>query len=330
MKRLCELLDISVNNEACVLFKVKESARMDLISLGCFRGNEEMIRMTKGRTPEITVFCKDGSIASYHFGEGSTSVLTANTAQQREMIRECAILDFGIVCDWSHMPSDIDYDFLVQDSMDIRSLQDAGRMVTLVSGGGMSGNIWINYQGMALRVDVKDVPAWFEQRGYHVTFERDISQGLPCGKVYGECTPLKEYQLSQMPHELAENRVVQYVQEKLLCDKEAAAEFLKGLEKAHLIEDARRLVAYYGKELTEMGLRSTGLSDDDLAKIGERVDRAERIILADNGEAAFDAMASWIEKNKSKSKSLNEVLSDVTQRAGGIKSKPAVEVEKEL
>lgn len=192
MKKLCELVDIVANNENCVVFKPKDDVRMELISLGCFRGNEELIRMSKGRTPEITVFYKDGSTYSYHFGEGSTTLVSGSFVQQREMIRECAILDYGIVCDWSHMRADKEYDALVRETSNIRSMEDAERHVTLVSGGGMSGNILINEQGMALNVNVRDIPDWFKDRGYMVEFEQPIQNGLPCGKVYGYCEPTKD------------------------------------------------------------------------------------------------------------------------------------------
>ena len=191
MKKLYELVDISVNNENCVVFKVKDNAMMDLISLGCFTGTEDMIRMTKGRTPEITIFNKDGSNYSYHFGEGSTTIISDNMCQQREMIRECAILDYGIVCQWSYMSGNTDYDRLVKDTMKVKSVDDADRVVTLNSGGGVSCNIRINEQTMALHMHVKDVPGWFEARGYSVDFAGfDISKGLPCGNIYGLCVPI--------------------------------------------------------------------------------------------------------------------------------------------
>ena len=191
MKRLCNLVDVAINNENCVVFKVKDDAVMDLIALGCFKGNEDMIRMTKGRTPEITVFNKDGSNYSYHFGEGSTTIISENMAQQRTMIRECAILDYGIVCDWSHMHPEVDYKGLVQASKDIFSMQDASRNVSLVSGGGKVGHIRVNEQHMAHDVHVNDVAQWFKERGYTVEFDRPIERtGLPCGKVYGFCEPI--------------------------------------------------------------------------------------------------------------------------------------------
>ena len=192
MKKLCMLVDVAVNNENCVVFKIKENALMDLISLGCFSGNEDMIRMTKGRTPDITVFNKDGSNYSYHFGEGSTTVISDNRAKQREMIRECAILDYGIVCDFSHEQPRYNYEKLIKDTLHIKSMDDAIRNISLVSGGGMSCNIRINEQTMTIDTNVKDVFDWFEQRGYVVEFEnRDITMGLPCGRVYGSCCPIE-------------------------------------------------------------------------------------------------------------------------------------------
>lgn len=190
MKKLCELVDIAVNNENCVLFKVKDNVVMDMIALGCFKGDEDMIRMTKGRTPEITVFKKDGSNYSYHFGEGSTTVISDNMALQRLMVRECAVLNFGIVCDLSYMRGGVDEEALIKTSLGIRGADDAALSVSVVSGGGKTGHIKINEQTMAHDVNVKDIPGWFEERGYSVSFSYDISHGLPCGEVRGVCEPV--------------------------------------------------------------------------------------------------------------------------------------------
>ena len=205
MKKLCELVDIAVNNENCVVFKVKDNTRMDMITLGCFKGDEDMIRMTKGRTPEITIFNKDGSNYSYHFGEGSTTLISDNMMKQRTMIRECAILDFGLVCDWAHQRKDVDYEKLVKSTLDITSTKGVDRFVGLVSGGGMCCNIRVNEQTMELGINVKDVPGWFEERGYSVIFQEDISNGLKCGVTCGDCFPIngpeKEFDVNDISKE---------------------------------------------------------------------------------------------------------------------------------
>lgn len=325
MKRLCELVDVVVNNEACVVFKPKKDTRMDLVSHGCFRGDEEMIRMTKGRTPEITVFYQDGKSFSYHFGEGSTTVISNNFQKQREMIRECAILDFGIVCDLSYATIPYSDEQLISTTLDIQKLADADRVVTLVSGGGMSGNIRVNNQGMELDVHVKNIPGWFEKRGYHVEFESDISKGLPCGKVYGACVPMKDYQISQMPHELSENKLVRYVQEQLGCDVGKAHEFISCLHEASFADDAQNMLAFYEDEIAEAGLCVKPLSDEELAKLGASVDSA---LLDDTGDKERSAVLKWLKEYKEKS--VDGLISDAAQRSGGSGSKSEVGFDKEL
>ena len=47
--KLCYMVDIIENNENCVVLEVKDNKKMDLIKLGCFDGDEELIRLTKGK-----------------------------------------------------------------------------------------------------------------------------------------------------------------------------------------------------------------------------------------------------------------------------------------
>lgn len=326
MKRLCELVDVAVNNEACVVFKPKKDTRMDLISLGCFRGDEEMIRMTKGRTPEITVFYQDGKSFSYHFGEGSTTVISDNMQKQREMIRECAILDFGIVCDLSHVNLPYSDEHLIGTTLDVKGLSDADRMISLVSGGGVKGHIKVNSQIVARDVNVKDVSGWFEKRGYHVEFEQDISKGLSCGKVFGECVPLKEYQISQMPHELSEDRLVRFVQQELLCDKGRAAEFLEGFGKArmmqlaeHVVRNTEATLAEFGEDfrIDTQGFRQgiRNLTDEDWLELGRRLEDGYKLVLTDAEivESDIDLVVDWMKKHQGKN--VDRVISDANQRS---------------
>jgi len=54
--KLCYLVDIIENNEECVILKVKDNKTLDLIKLGYFDGNEELIRLTKGELHVISFF----------------------------------------------------------------------------------------------------------------------------------------------------------------------------------------------------------------------------------------------------------------------------------
>ena len=325
MKRLCELVDIAVNNEACVVFKPKKDTRMDLIALGCFRGDEEIIRMTKGRTPEITVFYQDGKSFSYHFGEGSTTVISDNMQKQREMVRACAILDFGIVCDWSYMGPDRKYLGLVRDTMAVRSMGDAQRNVEIASGGGFTGHIRVNGQTVARDVNVKDMPGWFEERGYHVEFQQDILKGLPCGIVFGECAPLKEYEISQMPYKSSEDKLVRYVQTQLDCDRGLACVFISGYEDARCMRDAQRALGYYGTEIAQAGLRVRHLTDEDLLQLGKALERGDKNILADFAESEIDFVVDWVRNHQGKT--VDGIILDANDRAGGSGGKSEVDFE---
>ena len=66
MKKLCDLVEIEENNENCVILKIKENAKLDLIKLGCFEGNETMIRITKGADNRFTIFTNESSYSWYY------------------------------------------------------------------------------------------------------------------------------------------------------------------------------------------------------------------------------------------------------------------------
>lgn len=66
--RLKDITTIVVNNDECVVLKVKEGHEMDLIALGCFSGDETMLRLTKGADVTCTVFRKNGKSVSWDWG----------------------------------------------------------------------------------------------------------------------------------------------------------------------------------------------------------------------------------------------------------------------
>ena len=46
--KLKDIVEVVVNNKECVVLKVKPNQTFNLISLGCFNGDETMMRLTKG------------------------------------------------------------------------------------------------------------------------------------------------------------------------------------------------------------------------------------------------------------------------------------------
>lgn len=94
--KLCYLVDIIENNEKCVLLKVKDNKKLDLIKLGCFDGNEDLLRLTKGKKHTCTIFRKDNTSFSWDWGEGGFTLVSDNTRKKGHLIEECIKEDFDI------------------------------------------------------------------------------------------------------------------------------------------------------------------------------------------------------------------------------------------
>lgn len=94
-KRLCDLVEIEENNMDCVLLKVKEDSRLSLIKLGCFKGDEKLIRVTKGKNHTYTIFTSDNEY-SWEYGERGYTIVSENMKKKRFLINDCIENDFDI------------------------------------------------------------------------------------------------------------------------------------------------------------------------------------------------------------------------------------------
>ncbi len=94
-KRLCDLVEIEENNRDCVLLKIKENSKLSLIKLGCFEGDEKLIRVTKGRNHTYTIFNETNKF-SWEHGESGYTIVTENTDKKRLLINDCIENDFDI------------------------------------------------------------------------------------------------------------------------------------------------------------------------------------------------------------------------------------------
>ena len=95
MKRLSELVKIIENNEECVILLINGGMK-DLISLGCFDGDETMLRLTKGKVHTCTVWTKSGSHFSWEWGRSGYTPVTDATRKKGKLIQECIEQDFEI------------------------------------------------------------------------------------------------------------------------------------------------------------------------------------------------------------------------------------------
>lgn len=98
MKKLVDLVEIKENNEMCVVLKVKENSKIDLISLGSLDGNEEFIRYTKGKDHIITIFTEKGETYSWDFGQSGHTLISKKTKMQQELIVKCIEQELDIYC----------------------------------------------------------------------------------------------------------------------------------------------------------------------------------------------------------------------------------------
>ena len=96
--KLKDMVDIVVNNDVCVVLKIKEGQKLNLIALGYFGGDEEMLRLTKGRIVHCTVFRTDGSRYAYHWTAAGNGLYTDEDIERCKIINECVEKDLGIKC----------------------------------------------------------------------------------------------------------------------------------------------------------------------------------------------------------------------------------------
>ena len=96
--KLKDMVELLSNNDACVVLKVKDGQEMNLISLGCFNGDEVMMPLTKGRDVTCTLFRKNGKSFSWHWGASGFTLVTDQVWRMGQLIQSCIENDFGIKC----------------------------------------------------------------------------------------------------------------------------------------------------------------------------------------------------------------------------------------
>ena len=110
MKNFAELVNIKVNNKECVILEVKEDAFIDLISLGCFSGNEYLIRVTKGNNHTITVWDKNKGEYSWSWGEDGYTMVCDSMTKMRNIVYDALVNDFDIVMEGSKINTTLGLD----------------------------------------------------------------------------------------------------------------------------------------------------------------------------------------------------------------------------
>lgn len=97
MKKLFDLVELVSNTEEAVVLKVKPGSEIDLICLGCFTGDETLLRLTKGKSIECTVWTSKGGHYSWQWGDGGLTLVTDSMTKKGRMIQHCIEDEFDIL-----------------------------------------------------------------------------------------------------------------------------------------------------------------------------------------------------------------------------------------
>ena len=92
MIKLKDMVTIKENNEYCVILEIEDGHDMDLFCLGCFRGDEKMIRVARDDSDTITIVYDD----NHKFSWGSGTLVSDKISEKRRLILEC-LGDLGLM-----------------------------------------------------------------------------------------------------------------------------------------------------------------------------------------------------------------------------------------
>lgn len=95
MKKLVEIVTVEENNVEAILLGFKPNSRIDLIKLG-FKGNEEMIYLSKGDNHTCRIHYTDGTSKSWHWGIGGYTLVSSTVEEWQRKIVDCVVDDMDI------------------------------------------------------------------------------------------------------------------------------------------------------------------------------------------------------------------------------------------
>lgn len=92
------LFNLIENTETHVILEKKDSATMlDLIKIGCFNGDEQIIRLTKGTNQTCTIWDSKGSHYSWYWGDGGFTLVSDLQSKKGKLIQQAIEDEWGIM-----------------------------------------------------------------------------------------------------------------------------------------------------------------------------------------------------------------------------------------
>ena len=159
-KRLRDLTELVYNSPEYAILQVKRDTEpLDLIKLG-FRGNETLMRVSKGpETVLVNVFSDDAP--PLRIARGSENTVDRELSGMARKILECVNLDYGIVTN-SYAKN---FQELVENTSGYRDLGYARRYSINVNGAGRYA-LAVNGQNLGSFKTMEKASEWVGSRGY--------------------------------------------------------------------------------------------------------------------------------------------------------------------
>ena len=97
MNKLTKIVTIINNDEDTVILKIDENKKLELLSIGCFNGNEDMLILSKLSSKNTdmlgyNIIYKDGTNTSF----SGSGCLSEKLAAITRWMKETVVFDFGI------------------------------------------------------------------------------------------------------------------------------------------------------------------------------------------------------------------------------------------
>lgn len=172
MKRLVDLVKIVENNKECVILEVTGSM-LDLIKLGCFDGDETLIRLTKGGNHTCTIWKKDGNYYSWWWGISGCTMVTEKMSKRGRLIEECLTQDFEIC-----MEGDDEKTLHIKSLDDVKHISHKIEMMYWAKGREVrcrrDGSFYKSFK------NVEEAKEHFREYGYSVNLKKSYTASTGC------------------------------------------------------------------------------------------------------------------------------------------------------
>lgn len=163
MNKLTKIVDIIHNDEDSVILRVKEGKRMELLTTGCFDGNEDMIIVSKQTKLNDCIAFRIMETNGKTFSFTNNTLVSSILSAMRNLIKDTVVMDFGIPIE------DLSYVELLKQFSYIKSIEDDLNAPHIFQISGFSENdMVLRKEGAYMcRISLTKAMEYLEER-YHI------------------------------------------------------------------------------------------------------------------------------------------------------------------